>query len=101
MRRATASRFCRPARSRSTVSRARGAQRVGECTGTQASLDLASDIVGEGGRLVIAGYHQDGARQINMQQWNWLGIDVINAHERDPKTIVRGMREGIEAAANG
>jgi hypothetical protein len=24
-------------------------------------------------------------RQVNMQLWNWRGIDVINAHERDPR----------------
>ena len=32
------------------------------------------------GRLVVAGYHQDGPRQVDMQLWNWRGLDVINAH---------------------
>ena len=50
---------------------------------------------------MIAGYHQDGLRQVNMQQWNWLGIDVINAHERNPENYVRGMREGMDAIAAG
>ena len=30
-----------------------------------------------------------------MQLWNWRGIDVINAHERDPEIYKRGMEEGV------
>jgi 2-desacetyl-2-hydroxyethyl bacteriochlorophyllide A dehydrogenase len=78
-----------------------GAERVIECVGTQWPLDIAGDVIAEGGRIVIAGYHQDGPRQVNMQQWNWLGIDVINAHERNPKNYVRGMREGMDAIVAG
>src|SRR5687767_2699649 len=59
-----------------------GFHRVIEVGGTQSTLDLASALCGEYARLVIAGYHQDGLRQVNMQQWNWRGIDVVNAHER-------------------
>ncbi len=69
--------------------------RVIEVTGKQAPLDLAGDLVGERGRLIIAGYHQDGPRLVDMQQWNWRGIDVINAHERDPAMYIRGMREAV------
>ena len=72
-----------------------------EAVGQQWPLDLAGALVGEGGRLVVAGYHQNGPRQVNMQMWNWKGIDVVNAHERDPEVQLRGMREGIEAAAEG
>jgi threonine dehydrogenase-like Zn-dependent dehydrogenase len=72
-----------------------------ECVGKQWPLDLAGELVGFGGRLVIAGYHQDGPRQVNMQMWNWKGLDVINAHERDPGTQMRGLREAIEAVASG
>ncbi|HEX2121454.1 MAG TPA: L-iditol 2-dehydrogenase, partial [Thermoanaerobaculia bacterium] len=57
--------------------------------------------IAERGRLVIAGYHQDGPRQVDMQNWNWLGLDVVNAHERDPHAYVRGMREAVEAIAAG
>ena len=53
-----------------------------EATGFQYPLTVAGALVKNGGRLIIAGYHQDGMRQIDMQQWNWKGIDVINAHER-------------------
>lgn len=76
-------------------------ERVIECVGKQWPLDLASELVGFGGRLVIAGYHQDGPRQVNMQGWNWKGIDVVNAHERDLAVQLRGVREAVEAVASG
>ena len=72
-----------------------------EAVGKQVSLDLAGELTAERGRLVLAGYHQDGLRQVNMQLWNWRGLDVINAHERDPKVYVRGMREAVEAVVSG
>ncbi len=75
--------------------------RVIEAVGKQWPLDLAAELVREGGRLVIAGYHQDGPRQVNMQAWNWKGIDVINAHERDPAVCLRGLREAVDAVASG
>src|SRR5690606_34552396 len=58
--------------------------RVIECAGKQWPLDLAGSLTRERGTLVIAGYHQDGPRQVDMQLWNWRGLDVVNAHERDP-----------------
>jgi threonine dehydrogenase-like Zn-dependent dehydrogenase len=76
-------------------------ERVIEAVGKQWPLDLAGELVGTGGRLIIAGYHQDGPRQVNMQGWNWKGIDVINAHERDPAVQMQGLREAIEAVASG
>lgn len=76
-------------------------ERVIECVGHQWPLDLAGDLIGFGGRLVIAGYHQDGPREVNMQMWNWKGIDVINAHERDPRVQLQGMREAVAAVAGG
>ena len=79
----------------------RGCDCVIEAVGTQESLDLASELTSERGRLVIAGYHQDGPRRVNMQLWNWRGLDVINAHERDPLVYVEGMREAIAAVENG
>jgi len=75
--------------------------RVIEATGKQWPLDLAAELTAERGRLVIAGYHQDGPRQVNMQQWNWRGLDVINAHERDPARYVQGMRAAVAAVAEG
>ncbi|MBP2234691.1 threonine dehydrogenase-like Zn-dependent dehydrogenase [Sinorhizobium kostiense] len=72
-----------------------------EAVGKQWPLDLAGELTKERGRLVIAGYHQDGPRQVNMQLWNWRGLDVINAHERDPAVYMRGIHEAIEATAAG
>lgn len=77
------------------LTKGRGCECVIEAAGKQESLDLASELTSERGRLVIAGYHQDGPRQVNMQLWNWRGLDVINAHERDPQVYVAGMRDAI------
>jgi threonine dehydrogenase-like Zn-dependent dehydrogenase len=79
----------------------RWCERVIECTGLQWPLDLAGELTAERGRLVIAGYHQDGTRQVNLQLWNWRGIDVVNAHERDPQTYVQGMRAAIDLMVQG
>jgi threonine dehydrogenase-like Zn-dependent dehydrogenase len=75
--------------------------RVIEATGRQWPIDLATELTMERGRLIIAGYHQDGPRQVNMQLWNWRGIDVINAHERDPKVYIQAMRKAVEAVCDG
>jgi threonine dehydrogenase-like Zn-dependent dehydrogenase len=76
-------------------------ERVIEAVGKQWPLDLAGELVGFGGKLIVAGYHQDGPRHVNMQGWNWKGIDVINAHERDPAVNLQGLREAVEAVASG
>lgn len=76
-------------------------ERVIEATGKQAGLDLAAKLAGVRGRLVIAGYHQDGPRQVDMQLWNWRGLDVINAHERSPAIYAQGVCEAVDAVASG
>jgi threonine dehydrogenase-like Zn-dependent dehydrogenase len=78
-----------------------GCDRVLEATGHQWPLDLAGEMVRERGRLIIAGFHQDGPRQVNLQLWNWKGIDVINAHERDPRLYLTGIQEAIQAVVSG
>ena len=72
-----------------------------EAVGHQWPLDLAAELTRERGRLVIAGYHQDGPRQINMQLWNWRGLDVINAHERDPAVYLAGIQSAVDAVVAG
>jgi threonine dehydrogenase-like Zn-dependent dehydrogenase len=72
-----------------------------EVTGKQDPLDLAGALTRVRGRLVIAGFHQDGSRSVDMQMWNWRGLDVVNAHERDPEMYVLGMREAAAAVAEG
>ena len=72
-----------------------------EAVGRQWPLDLAAELTRERGRLVVAGYHQDGPRQVNMQMWNWRGLDVINAHERDPRIYVDGISKAVALTAAG
>jgi threonine dehydrogenase-like Zn-dependent dehydrogenase len=71
-----------------------------EAVGEQWPIDLAGELTAVRGRLVVAGYHQD-PRQVNMQLWNWRGLDVINAHERDPARYVEGIRDAVEAVSSG
>ncbi len=78
-----------------------GCDVVIEAVGKQWPLDLSTELVREMGRLVIAGYHQDGPRQVNMQQWNWKGLDVINAHEREQRVYTDGMAEAMQAVVEG
>jgi threonine dehydrogenase-like Zn-dependent dehydrogenase len=78
-----------------------GADRVFEAVGLQGPLDLAGELTRIRGRLIIAGYHQDGTRQVNMQLWNWRGLDVINAHEREPAAYLRGIRDAVAAVRDG
>ncbi len=75
--------------------------RVIEATGKQEGIDVATEIIGEGGKMIIAGYHQDGLRQVNLQKWNWKGIDVINAHERDALKYLSGMQLAVNAVMEG
>jgi threonine dehydrogenase-like Zn-dependent dehydrogenase len=71
--------------------------RVIEVTGKEWPLNLAIELTRERGKLVVAGFHQDGMRQVNMQLLNWRGIDMINAHERDSKMYIYGIRKAITA----
>jgi threonine dehydrogenase-like Zn-dependent dehydrogenase len=85
----------------STMTGGQGVDRAIEVVGLQEPLDLAAELTRVRGRLIIAGYHQDGQRQVNMQLWNWRGLDVINAHERDPAIYVEGIRGAVDAVSSG
>jgi threonine dehydrogenase-like Zn-dependent dehydrogenase len=76
-------------------------ERVIECVGAQEALDLAGQLTAERGRLIIAGLHQDGRRQIDISLWNSRGIDVANAHECDSATHAQGIRAAAHALASG
>jgi threonine dehydrogenase-like Zn-dependent dehydrogenase len=78
-----------------------GCDRVIELVGLQRPLDLAGKLCRVRGRLVIGGFHQDGPRQVDMFLWNWRGLDVINAHERDPEVYVEGIRSAIHRVMLG
>ncbi len=56
---------------------------VVEATGSQAGLDIASRLAAEHGVLSILGYHQGAHRTVDMRDWNWKSLTVINAHVRD------------------
>jgi 2-desacetyl-2-hydroxyethyl bacteriochlorophyllide A dehydrogenase len=83
------------------LTREEGCPRVIEAVGSQAALDLATDLTCKRGKLIIAGYHQDGPRQVNMQLWNWRGLDVVNAHERDARVYVDGMHQVLDLIVGG
>jgi threonine dehydrogenase-like Zn-dependent dehydrogenase len=78
-----------------------GCERVIEAIGTQEALDVSTALAGVRARLIIAGYHQDGPRRVDLQQWNWRGLDVVNAHERDPEEYRRGMQQAVDLVASG
>lgn len=75
--------------------------RVIECTGKEWPLNLSGELLKNRGKLIIAGFHQDGMRSVNIQQWNWKGLDVINAHEREQEKYMEGMREAAKAVTEG
>lgn len=79
----------------------KGCDVVIEAVGKQWPLDLAAELTKEMGRLVIAGYHQDGLRNVNMQLWNWRGLEVTNAHEREGAVYVRGIEDAAQAVSDG
>lgn len=77
-----------------------GCGRVVEAVGSQEALNLATQLAGTRGRLIVAGFHQDGLRQVDMRLWNWRGLDVINAHEREPAVYVEGIRAAVDGIAS-
>jgi 2-desacetyl-2-hydroxyethyl bacteriochlorophyllide A dehydrogenase len=83
------------------LSGGKGCDCVIEATGKQGPLNLAAELVREQGRLVIAGYHFDGMRQVNLQLWNALGLEVVNAHQRDPKHLSAGAQAAADAIVSG
>ena len=76
-------------------------ERVIECTGKEWPLNLSIELTAERGKLIIAGFHQDGMRSVNVQMLNWRGIDMISAHERDPQKYISGIKAAVEAVEQG
>lgn len=46
-------------------------------------------------------HHRDEGREVDLQPWNWKGIDVIHAHERENPVCMTGMRYALAARAAG
>ena len=76
-------------------------ERVIECTGKEWPLNLSIELTGTRGKLIVAGFHQDGMRSVNVQMLNWRGIDMISAHERDPQQYIKGIKGAIKAVEEG
>lgn len=76
-------------------------ERVIEVTGKEWPLNLSIELTAERGKLIVAGFHQDGMRQLNVQLLNWKGIDMISAHERDPQQYISGICEAVKAVGEG
>lgn len=76
-------------------------ERVIECTGKEWPLNLSIELTGTRGKLIVAGFHQDGMRSLNVQMLNWRGIDMISAHERDSQQYIKGIKNAIAAVENG
>jgi 2-desacetyl-2-hydroxyethyl bacteriochlorophyllide A dehydrogenase len=74
-----------------------------EAAGTQSAVDLCTILVTQHGRIILVGYHQsnDGLRSVNMQQWNFKAIDVVNGHVRRQDEKVAAMRQGMELMQQG
>lgn len=72
-----------------------------ETTGVQAGLTLAGTLVRQHGMLSILGYHQGEPRSVDMEDWNFKAIDVLNAHERRHAHKVDCLRRGIALVAAG
>jgi len=74
-----------------------------EAAGVPNALDLGGDLVKQHGRLIIVGYHQTqgGLRTVNMQQWNFKAIDVVNGHVRRHEEKMEAMRLALDLLASG
>ncbi len=79
----------------------RGVDVAFEVTGAQQPLLVLGDVTRMSGKIVIVGYHQGGERRIPLAQWNYRAYQILNAHFREPSTILRGMRIGMRLLSSG
>jgi threonine dehydrogenase-like Zn-dependent dehydrogenase len=79
----------------------KGADMTFEVTGAQSALDGLHEVTRMSGTVVIAGYHQGEPRRIPLGTWNWMAYRIVNAHFREPATILRGMRRGMRLLTSG
>jgi L-iditol 2-dehydrogenase len=79
----------------------KGADMTFEVTGAAAALGNLHEITRMSGTLVIAGYHQGEPRQVPLGIWNWMAYRMVNAHFREPATILSGMRMGMRLLTSG
>ncbi len=72
-----------------------------EAGGSQATLDITSEIVRMEGKLEVFGFHQGKPRMVDWGRWNWMAFDVINGHTRTQSIYVDGLRIGIGMMERG
>ena len=84
-----------------TITKGELCSRTIECTGKEWPLNLCIELTAVRGKLIIAGFHQDGMRSLNVQMLNWRGIDMISAHERDDQQYIKGIKKAIAAVESG
>lgn len=72
-----------------------------EVTGSQVPLAMLGDVTRMSGKIGIVGYHQGNDRQIPLGQWNWMALQLVNAHFREVSTILGGMRAGMRVLEAG
>ena len=78
-----------------------GADITFEVTGVQAALDVLDQTTRMSGKVVLVGFHQGEPRRIPLGNWNWMAYDIVNAHFREPSTILRGMTVGMRLLTAG
>ncbi|WP_111671041.1 alcohol dehydrogenase catalytic domain-containing protein [Algoriphagus litoralis] len=75
--------------------------RVIECSGKQSTLNLATSLAAPYGKVILAGYHLGGIRQIDLQSCYNKSLDIINAHEVSEENIKKGMIMATAAILEG
>ena len=74
-----------------------------EAAGNQAAIDLATTLAAQHGMINLIGYHQSnqGLRTVNMEQWNFKALDIINGHVRREDEKRTAMSKAIDLLATG
>jgi len=74
-----------------------------EAAGIQSTIDMATAMVKQHGKIILIGYHQSNAghRDIDMKTWNFKAIDVINGHVRRDGEKRDAMKKGLSLVAKG
>ncbi|HET8886250.1 MAG TPA: zinc-binding dehydrogenase [Salinimicrobium sp.] len=74
--------------------------RVIETTAKELPLNLSVELTAERGKLIVAGFHQEGIRNENIQNLINHRIDMVSIHA-DPKEYIKGIKDAILAIEKG
>lgn len=74
-----------------------------EATGASSAISLGTALLRHHGTLTLVGYHQseNGIRHINMKEWNYKAITVVNGHIRNMQEKRRAMEVAMKLKAGG